>query len=633
MESVLFQLSIFQYIKIMRRSTKQVKVGDMYIGSNYPVRVQSMLNTDTMDTDACVEQAIRIFEAGGVLVRITAPGVKEAKNLENIRAELRRRGYNKPLSADIHFNPEAAIEAAKHVEKVRINPGNFVDKRATFQTLTYTEKEYEEELTRLREKFTAFLDVCRAHGTAVRIGTNHGSLSDRIMSRYGNTPAGMVEATMEYLRVCKDEHFDDVVISLKSSDCRVMVDAVRLLVREMDREGMDYPLHLGVTEAGEGEDGRIRSAVGIGTLLLEGLGDTIRVSLTEDPENEIEVANFLSVSCISLERNVGSVKLDERTSHPVIVADISGVKCIDESVTSALDFHVDKVNDPVYGDLLRAGEKAPEIIYTEALGPELTKLPDTVTIVVPVENIDIAHVYNRRAVPLMSASEYARSSAAAEGDTVFVEIFEHDYGDKDVAEKLKKHNNDVIVLTPISSNSIVYRMFLRWLKRENITNRVIVRSVRKDWDMEAFGLMSAAHVGGLFLDRLVDGLWLSCHDDSDVFYGVRLSQNILQSAGVRRYKTEFISCPGCGRTLFNLQEAALKVKKAFGHLNRLKIAVMGCVVNGPGEMGDADYGYVGAGNGKVNLFRGKTMVRVGVPEDEAIEALKQLIQESGEWND
>ena len=335
-----------------RRTTKQVKVGEIYIGSEHPVVVQSMLNTDTMNTEACVEQAIRIIEAGGKLVRITAPGVKEAKNLENIRVELRRRGYTTPLSADIHFNPEAAIEAAKHVEKVRINPGNFVDKRATFQTLTYTEEEYAGELERLREKFSAFLEVCREYGTAVRIGTNHGSLSDRIMSRYGNTPAGMVEATMEYLRVCRDEKFDDVVISLKSSDCRVMVEAVRLLAEQMEEEGMDYPLHLGVTEAGEGEDGRIRSAVGIGTLLNEGLGDTIRVSLTEEPEEEIPVANLLKQICSSYDLEIEPVRLKGRYSHPVIVADISKVECLDEAVMTGLDFHVATENDPVYGCLL-----------------------------------------------------------------------------------------------------------------------------------------------------------------------------------------------------------------------------------------------------------------------------------------
>ena len=618
-----------------RRKTKQVKVGDIYIGSEYPVCVQSMLNTDTMNTEACVEQAIRIIEAGGELVRITAPGVKDAKNLQNIHAELRRRGYKTPLSADIHFNPEAAIEAAKHVEKVRINPGNFVDKRATFKTLEYTDEEYAEELLRLREKFKEFLDVCREHGTAVRIGTNHGSLSDRIMSRYGNTPAGMVEATMEYLRVCRDEKFDNVVVSLKSSDCRVMVDAVRLIAIQMEKEGMDYPLHLGVTEAGEGEDGRIRSAVGIGTLLNEGLGDTIRVSLTEEPEREIPVAFVLAISCRYMDTREKPVKLVGRYSHPVIVADISKVECIDESVMEKLDFHVAAVNDPVYGDMLRAGERAPEIIYTEALGPELTKLPDSVTVVVPYEMLDVAHVYNRKAVALIGAEEFIRLSKPVEGDSIFVELCDGEFMNADLARKLKRDKSAIVVLTLDVLSYALYRMDLGWLERLGIVNRVIIRLVSKEKgkDLSMLSLLTAAGLGGLFLDRLGYGLWLSFTQVPDAYYGVQLSRDILQSAGVRRYKTEFISCPGCGRTLYNLQESVARVKKAFGHLSRLKIAVMGCVVNGPGEMGDADYGYVGAGNGKVNLFRGKEMVRVGVPEDEAIEALKQLIIESGDWND
>ena len=629
-----FSIFNFQFSIIMeRRATKQVKIGEICIGSGYPVLVQSMLNTDTMNTGACVEQAIRIIKAGGELVRITAPGVKEAENLRNIHAELRRRGYMTPLSADIHFNPDAAIEAAKHVEKVRINPGNFVDKRATFKTLTYTDEEYAAELERLREKFSAFLNVCREHGTAVRVGTNHGSLSDRIMSRYGNTPAGMVEATMEYLRVCRDEKFDNVVISLKSSDCRVMVEAVRLLVREMEKEGMNYPLHLGVTEAGEGEDGRIRSAVGIGTLLNEGLGDTIRVSLTEEPEAEIPVARELVALCKPGYRPDRPV-LEGRFSRPVIVADISKVECVDESVTAALDFHVAATNDPVYGDLLRGGKLAPEFIYTEALGPELTKLPESVTVVVPYDNIDVAHVYNRRAVALIGVKDYLNMRGDVEGDRMLVEVRDARDLTPELADKLRRDEKTIVVLNPEVPEYNVYRemlesMSLRW----GIVNSVIIRVETGIPVWSELSLMMAAHVGGLFLDRLGYGIWLSCSGIQSIEGGVRLSRDILQSAGVRRYKTEFISCPGCGRTLYNLQESVAKVKKAFAHLSRLKIAVMGCIVNGPGEMGDADYGYVGAGNGKVNLFRGKEMVRVAVPEDEAIEALKQLIIECGDWND
>ena len=615
-----------------RRETNQVRIGELRMGSDYPVRVQSMLNTDTMDPKACVEQVIRIIKEGGELVRITAPGVREAANLKNIHEELHRRGYVTPLSADIHFNPAAAVEAARHVEKVRINPGNFVDKRATFKELNYTDEEYAEELRVLREKFTAFLDVCREYGTAVRVGTNHGSLSDRIMSRYGDTPAGMVEATMEYLRVCRDEAFDDVVISLKSSDCRVMVDAVRLLVRQMEQEGMRYPLHLGVTEAGEGEDGRIRSAVGIGTLLNEGLGDTIRVSLTEAPEREIPVAKEL-LACCEPNYRENSPVLDERWSRPVIVADISGVACVDERVTTALGFHLAVENDPVYGGLLEAGPSAPEMVYTEALGPELTKLPESVTIIVPCENIDLAHVYNRRAVALIPSMAYLRLRENLEGNAIFVEVREMEEWSPALVEKLRGDKKAVVVLNPQRPVYMAYRQLLEAIAAAGLSVRVILRATVAGLQEERLGLYVASQLGGLFLDRLGHGIWLSVEDSEDMAYGLRLSRDILQAAGVRRYKTEFISCPGCGRTLYNLQESVARVKEAFGHLSKLKIAVMGCVVNGPGEMGDADYGYVGAGNGKVNLYRGRQLVCVGVPEEKAVDALRQLIVESGDWED
>ncbi|KIO47613.1 MULTISPECIES: (E)-4-hydroxy-3-methylbut-2-enyl-diphosphate synthase [Sanguibacteroides] len=614
----------------MRRRTRQVKIGNTFIGSEYPVLVQSMLNTSTMDTFACVEQAVRIIEAGGELVRITAPGRREAENLKNIHIALREKGYREPLSADIHFNPVAAMIAARYVEKVRINPGNFVDKRATFEHLEYTEEEYTEELERLRAKFTLFLNVCREYHTAVRIGTNHGSLSDRIMSRYGDTPEGMVEATMEYLRVCRDEEFNDVVISLKSSDCRVMVEAVRLLVREMEKEGMDYPLHLGVTEAGEGEDGRIRSAVGIGTLLNEGIGDTIRVSLTEAPQKEIPIAQRLVRICTPEYRSEFPV-WKSHFVKPLIVADISHVDCIDERITAGLDFHVAAVNDPVYGDLLKAGKQAPEIIYTEALGPELTKLPESVKILVPYENIDVAHVYNRNAVALIGVREFLTLEEEPEGNGVFVEIRGVEEINQELAVKLQREEEAILVLTPTEVLYSNYRHLLERLAELNIKNRVIIRAVVSGEEIDDLNLRVAAHVGGLFIDRQGYGLWISYPQAGNPFDALSISRNILQSAGVRRYKTEFISCPGCGRTLYNLEESVAKVKKAFAHLSKLKIAVMGCIVNGPGEMGDADYGYVGAGNGKVNLYRGKEVVRIAVPESEALEALKQVIIDNGDW--
>lgn len=608
----------------MRRKTLSVKIGDCVLSYDRPVVVQSMLNTSTMDTEACVEQAIRIIEAGGQLVRITAQGVKEAENLKNIREELRRRGYSTPLSADIHFNPEAAVVAAKYVEKVRINPGNFVDKRATFQHLTYTEEEYKAELARLREKFVAFLDVCRQYGTAVRIGTNHGSLSDRIMSRYGNTPAGMVEATMEYLRVCRDVDFRNVVISLKSSDCRVMVRAVRLLVKAMQEEGMEYPLHLGVTEAGEGEDGRIRSAAGIGCLLNEGIGDTIRVSLTEAPECEIPVARKLVSLCRPEFVYSGEVP-ENKDIKPFIVADISSVQGLNEEVMLQLGFVEQPETGSFAGTRLQAGRKAPEMIFTETLGPELAKLPEEVTVIVRRENIAMARLYNRRACPLVSAEFVKKGYGEAEAGRIFVEVEREEQIDAELLDILKKKNG-VLVLSP---ETVDYHVYRRMIERTGRACPVIVRA--KGVSGEKGRLRIAAHTGGLFMDNLSEGFWVTLADEAGK--ALELSRNILQSVGVRRYKTEFVSCPGCGRTLYNLEDAVAKVKQAFAHLEQLKIAVMGCVVNGPGEMGDADYGYVGAGNGKVNLYKGRQRVKNAVPEEEAIEALKQLIREHGDWKE
>ena len=608
----------------MRRKTVSVRIGNVTLSSEEPVMIQSMLNTPTMDTEACVEQAIRIIEAGGQLVRITAPGVREAENLANIHRALRERGYDTPISADIHFTPDAALIAARYVEKVRINPGNFVDKRATFQTLNYTDAEYAAEIGALRKKFTEFLKVCRQHGTAVRIGTNHGSLSDRIMSRYGNTPAGMVEATMEYLRVCKSVGFGDVVISLKSSDCRVMVDAVRLLVREMKREGMSYPLHLGVTEAGEGEDGRIRSAVGIGTLLNEGIGDTIRVSLTEAPEAEIPVARMLADICGEPKFERSGDILKGNCVKPVIVGDLSALEVMDEAVSNELGFTVGEANDPVYGDRLHAGIKAPEMLYTETLGPELTKLPEKTRVIVPLGLLDMAHVYNRNASALCSVEEYMQGIESPGSNPVFVRLSAADELDDELAERLKGDERTVLVLS-LGANYHAYREVYRKLDEFNLRSETLVHLCMEGSDEERISLTAAAQVGGLFLDRLAGGLWVTTPGVEGIHYPLELSRNILQSAGVRRYKAEFISCPGCGRTLFDLQGAVAKVKQAFGHLSTLKIAVMGCVVNGPGEMGDADYGYVGAGNGKVNLYKGRQIVRTAVPEDQAIEALREII--------
>lgn len=606
----------------MRRKTNTVKIGNITLSSEQPVMIQSMLNTPTMDTEACVEQALRIVNAGGQLVRITAPGVREAENLEHIRRALRERGCLVPLSADIHFTPDAALVAACHVEKVRINPGNFVDKRATFKKLTYTDEEYAAELEMLRKKFTEFLEVCRKNGTAVRIGTNHGSLSDRIMSRYGDTPAGMVESTMEYLRVCKSVGFDNVVISLKSSDCRIMVDAVRLLVREMKRESMQYPLHLGVTEAGEGEDGRIRSAVGIGTLLNEGIGDTIRVSLTEEPEAEIPVARMLARLCDRPRFEASGDILKGNCSRPCIVADLSVMDEWNEEMRERLDLRQEDGSARML-----SGVKTPEMIYVERFSDELAELPEETLVVVPAERWQKVRHLHARVRPLYSWTAYMKQTESDPDVPVWVEVDAVEALDAELAERLNKDRDAVLVLS-LGAEYHAYREAFRRMRKLGVGNRTLLRVRTEDPDTEKTSLEIAAQVGGLFLDRLPDGLWISAPESSGPAYGMELSRNILQSAGVRRYKAEFISCPGCGRTLFDLQGAVAKVKQAFGHLSTLKIAVMGCVVNGPGEMGDADFGYVGAGNGKVNLYKGHRMVRVAVPEKEAIEALRKLIEES-----
>lgn len=610
----------------MRRKTTSVKIGNITLSSAQPIVIQSMLNTSTLDVEACVEQAVRIIEAGGQLVRITAPGVREAEQLKEIHAAIRKRGYDTPVSADIHFVPEAALVAARYVEKVRINPGNFADKRATFKTLRYSEEEYTAELEKLRQKFTGFLRVCQERGTAIRIGTNHGSLSDRIMSRYGDTPAGMVEATMEYLRVCKETGFEDVVISLKSSDCRVMVDAVRLLVRTMEKEGMYYPLHLGVTEAGEGEDGRIRSAIGIGTLLNEGIGDTIRVSLTEAPEAEIPVARALVDICCHPEFEQDQEAIRGEWNRPVMVADLSQLTLIDEKVSELLGFEAAGPADPVYGSRLQAGLKSPEIVYTGALSPELTKWPAETLILVPSGLWEMAHVYNRNASPLCPAKTYEQGLKFPEDTTVFVEIKSPDEYTSALAARLKREERTVLVCS-FAPDYRLYRQIFRRLAGEGVSNRVVLHAELPGTDQQRMNLIAASQLGGFFLDRLAWGLWLTIPEIPQAEYALQLNRNILQSAGVRRFKAEFISCPGCGRTLFDLQGAVARVKAAFGHLHTLKIAVMGCVVNGPGEMGDADYGYVGAGNGKVNLYKGRQVVRTAVPEEEAIEALRELIEQ------
>ncbi|GHT75536.1 4-hydroxy-3-methylbut-2-en-1-yl diphosphate synthase (flavodoxin) [Bacteroidia bacterium] len=576
------------------------------MGEDNPIRIQSMTNTSTLDTKESVRQCIRIIEAGGEYVRLTAQGVREATNLENIRKGLRKAGYQTPLIADIHFNPKAAEAAAAMVEKVRINPGNFADPAKTFQTAEYTDEEYSIEIEKIRERFIPFLKICKEHGTAIRIGVNHGSLSDRIMSRYGDTPYGMVESCMEFLLICVAENFNDVVISIKASNPSVMVGTVRLLVMQMDEENMNFPIHLGVTEAGDGEDGRIKSAVGIGALLQEGIGDTIRVSLSEDPEAEIPVARAL-VEIIAEKEKFPIIPhkacpffdpVRPQRRHTTSVGNIGGenvpVVISDRSATG--DYSVDK-------------ELLPDYLY---IGKQKT-LPKDIPAIVDYS----VYTAKKNTFPLFWT--YAKKEWLA--CDAPVQFLATSFGklNNGLLNDLRSKPQTVILLYSPDGNIYEQKAFIHTLLNEDMRNPVILWQTYAKADAENFQLRAATDCGAFFIDKLTDGLMLSPHQDACSF-------GILQASGSRISKTEYISCPSCGRTLFDLQTTIKKVKAATAHLKGLKIAIMGCIVNGPGEMADADYGYVGAGAGKVSLYKGKTCVLKNIPEENAVEELLKIIK-------
>ena len=617
-----------------RRAATVAHVGRLNIGGDNPVRVQSMTTTSTLDTEGSVAQCKRIIDAGGELVRLTTQGRREAENLANISRQLRAEGYTQPLCADIHFNANVADVAACHTEKVRINPGNYVDPARTFKHLEYTDEQYAQELEKIEERLTTFIDLCKEHHTAVRIGVNHGSLSDRIMSRYGDTPEGIVESCMEFLRIFRKHNFDDVVISIKASNTVVMVRSVRLLVAEMDREDMHYPLHLGVTEAGEGEDGRIKSAVGIGALLADGIGDTIRVSLSEEPEAEIPVAKHL-VRYIRRKqghflvpgvqaKNFDYLRPERRktqavgpiggTQPPVvIVSEVQGAK---EGVTQG--------QEALRPDYIYVGQQMPDqpvegqryIVDFNAFGRELQKHMDVADYMFPI------FPYN--AMPYISA--------VPDTAPIFLVL---PYGS--CAEEYKaclKANPNVVVVVPSQHQNRLgeQRALVHELMAEGIENPVVFAQAYKHSQQEKADLQleAAADMGALMMDGLTDGLWLmndgdiAMQDLTDTAYG------ILQAGRLRMVKTEYISCPGCGRTLYDLRTTIARVKEATKSMKGLKIGIMGCIVNGPGEMADADYGYVGAGVGRIALYRGKVCVERGIPEAEAVEHLLQLIKEDQE---
>lgn len=617
-----------------RRAATVAHVGRLNIGGDNPVRVQSMTTTSTLDTEGSVAQCKRIIDAGGELVRLTTQGRREAENLANISRQLRAEGYTQPLCADIHFNANVADVAACHTEKVRINPGNYVDPARTFKHLEYTDEQYAQELEKIEERLTTFIDLCKEHHTAVRIGVNHGSLSDRIMSRYGDTPEGIVESCMEFLRIFRKHNFDDVVISIKASNTVVMVRSVRLLVAEMDREDMHYPLHLGVTEAGEGEDGRIKSAVGIGALLADGIGDTIRVSLSEEPEAEIPVAKHL-VRYIRRKqghllvpgvqaKNFDYLRPERRktqavgpiggTQPPVvIVSEVQGAK---EGVTQG--------QEALRPDYIYVGQQMPDqpvkgqryIVDFNAFGRELQKHMDVADYMFPI------FPYN--AMPYISA--------VPDTAPIFLVL---PYGS--CAEEYKaclKANPNVVVVVPSQHQNRLgeQRALVHELMAEGIENPVVFAQAYKHSQQEKADLQleAAADMGALMMDGLTDGLWLMNDGDIAMQDLTDTAYAILQAGRLRMVKTEYISCPGCGRTLYDLRTTIARVKEATKSMKGLKIGIMGCIVNGPGEMADADYGYVGAGVGRIALYRGKVCVERGIPEAEAVEHLLQLIKEDQE---
>ncbi|WP_337437640.1 4-hydroxy-3-methylbut-2-en-1-yl diphosphate synthase [Prevotella sp.] len=605
-----------------RRSSSPVQVGDLQIGGDAPIRIQSMTTTNTNDTEACVEQAEKIIKAGGELVRLTTQGRREAENLKNINAQLRADGFNTPLVADVHFNANVADVAALYAEKVRVNPGNYVDPARVFKKIEYTDTEYADEMKKLEDRFVPFLNICKEHHTAVRIGVNHGSLSDRIMSRYGDTPEGIVESCMEFLRICKKEQFDNVVISIKASNTVIMVRTVRLLVDEMDRNDMHYPLHLGVTEAGEGEDGRIKSAVGIGALLADGIGDTIRVSLSEEPEAEIPVARHLVDYITKREGHLmvpatASADFDwlrpERrktraaggiggSNVPVVIASLPNGQA-----PADVDFSTDTTPDYIYcGSSLPANRKEGQKYIVDFNAYTGAK--------------DTYPIFPYNATPFISS---------VKADVKFL-VLQLGAPSEEYLACLKAHPEVVVIAVSNQQNKLgEQRALTHELWTNGLFNPVVFAQMYRHSAQEKadFQLEAAADMGALMIDGLCDGIWLMNDGDINVRDIADTSFAILQAARLRTSKTEYISCPGCGRTLYDLRSTIAKIKAATAHMKGLKIGIMGCIVNGPGEMADADYGYVGAGPGKISLYKQKMCVEKAIPESEAVEHLLRFIEE------
>ena len=594
----------------MRRKTLSVKIGKVFIGSDHSIKTQSMTTASTMDTDKSVDEAIRIIQAGGKLVRFTAPNINEAKNLLNIKNALVAKGYDDPLVADIHFTPNAALEASKIVEKVRINPGNYVDKKK-FEVKEYDDKSYQDELLKIEEKFIPLINSCKENKVAMRIGTNHGSLSDRVMNRFGDTPLGMVESAMEFLRICKQNDYDQIVLSMKSSNPIVMIHAYRLLVKSMENENMHYPLHLGVTEAGDGLDGRIKSALGIGTLLSEGIGDTIRVSLTEDPEFEIPAAEKILEKIDSISEKIRLKNTDKRA--------FSFFKRETESIKNI-------------------GEKNPPIVISNSSNDFEGNFPDYLFID-NLHNLDDSKKYiiegkdwnenlSKNIFPYFNSLKDFRKSEAVSNTLNFIEI-ELSKITNTIMQTFS--NNVVIVLNVDNANRHDLLSAFNFLEEKRIKIPVILKGSYQSSDFEKVAIDASIDIGSILLEGMGNGIWIQTKDfDSKIN---ELSFLILQNTRTRIFKTDYISCPSCGRTKFDLQETTALVKEHTNHLKGLKISVMGCIVNGPGEMADADYGYVGSGDGVISLYKGKELVKRNISSEQAVDELIQLIKENDDWVD
>ncbi len=629
------------YFTRKRFKTVEVCIGELKMGGDNPIRVQSMTTSDTMDTIHSVEQSIRMIEAGCELVRLTAPSKNEAENLGLIKKILNEKGYFAPLVADIHFTPNAAEIAAKLVEKVRVNPGNYADKKK-FEEIEYTDESYQKELIRIEEKFTPLIEICKAHNTAMRIGTNHGSLSDRILSRFGDTPEGMVESALEFLRICVKNNYFNLVISMKASNTLVMVQAYRLLVSKMKEEGMSFPLHLGVTEAGDGEDGRIKSAVGIGALLEDGIGDTVRVSLTEDPEFEIPVAkkliekydNFQKIKEINLPNSIpySPFSYQKRKSNelnniggkhqPIVFADLSQKEEI-----KIANFFGFGYNYSTSLDKWNLQDQAADYVY---LGDRKLdfEIPGTLGAVFNDDVYFKNYQSKKHCFPVFQNGSTINKTKVIGLELYFLEINLDNYS---LAE-LKQHEKAVFVIkTSFDNKTQLFRAFRCELEANNIENPVVLKIEDNTSDLEKFQLNTSSYLGIHLIDGFGDGIWIKGKQSSVDINS--LSFGILQATRTRISKTEYISCPSCGRTLFDLQETTQKIRSKTSHLKGLKIGIMGCIVNGPGEMADADYGYVGTGPGKINLYKEKTVVRKNVNEDQAVDALVELIKENGDWTD